>query len=53
MAVFRILPEPRKSDPKAQISREHRAHATGTTQLRSHDGQVKQSEQEVLHAETA
>jgi hypothetical protein len=36
-----------------EILCDHRAHATGTTQLRSHDDQVKQSEQEVLHAETA
>ncbi len=30
--------------------RDHRSHATGATQLRGHDGQVKQGEQEVLHA---
>ena len=33
-----------------EILRDHRSHATGPTQLRGHDGQVKQSEQEVLHA---
>ena len=33
-----------------KILRDHRAHATGATQCRSHDGQVKQGEQEVLHA---
>ena len=30
--------------------RDHRSHATGATQPRDHDGQVKQGEQEVLHA---
>ena len=29
--------------------RDHRSHATGATQPRGHDGQVKQGEQEVLH----
>jgi hypothetical protein len=45
MATFRVLPGLMKSDPK-QISRsvgqipcDHRAHATGTTQLRGHGGQ--------------
>ena len=33
-----------------KILRDHRAHATGATQCRGHDGQVKQGEQEVLHA---
>jgi hypothetical protein len=33
-----------------EILRDHRSHATGATQLRGHDGQVKQCEQEVLHA---
>src|SRR5712692_8438341 len=33
-----------------EILRDHRSYATGATQLRGHDGQVKQSEQEVLHA---
>jgi hypothetical protein len=33
-----------------EILRDHRAHATGATQLRDHDGQVKQGEQDVLHA---
>ena len=33
-----------------EILRDHRSHATGATQLRGHDGQVKQGEQEVLHA---
>src|SRR5207245_4330424 len=32
-----------------EILRDHRSHATGATQLRGHDGQVKQREQEVLH----
>ena len=30
--------------------RDHRSHATGATQPRGHDGQMKQGEQEVLHA---
>ena len=29
--------------------RDHRSHATGATQPRGHDGQVKQREQEDLH----
>src|SRR5215831_4164919 len=33
-----------------EILRDHRSHATGATQLRGHDGQVKQGEQDVLHA---
>ena len=33
-----------------EILRDHRSHATGATQLRGHDGEVKQGEQEVLHA---
>ena len=33
-----------------EILRDHRSHATGATQLRGHDGQVKQGEQEFLHA---
>src|SRR6266849_935679 len=33
-----------------EILRDHRSHATGATQLRGHDGQVKQGEQEYLHA---
>ena len=33
-----------------KILRDHRSHATGATQRRGHDGQVKQGEQEVLHA---
>ena len=33
-----------------KILRNHRAHATGATQRRGHDGPVKQGEQEVLHA---
>src|ERR1019366_2044534 len=33
-----------------EILRDHRSRATGATQLRGHDGQVKQGEQEVLHA---
>ena len=33
-----------------KILRDHRAHATGATQRRGHDGQVKQGVQEGLHA---
>src|SRR5476649_1859869 len=33
-----------------EILRDHRSHATGATQLRGHDGEVEQGEQEVLHA---
>ena len=33
-----------------EILRDDRSHTTGTTQLRGQDGQVKQGEQEVLHA---
>ena len=33
-----------------EILRDHRSHATATTQLRGHDGEVEQDEQEVLHA---
>ena len=33
-----------------EILRDHRSHATGATQLRGHDGQVKQGEQKVRHA---
>ena len=33
-----------------KILRDHRSHATGATQRRGHDGQVKQGEQEGLHA---
>ena len=33
-----------------EILRDHRAHATGTTYLRGHYSQVKQGEQELLHA---
>ena len=32
-----------------EILRHHRSHATGATELRGHDGQVKQGEQEVPH----
>ena len=32
-----------------KMLRDHRAHATGATQPRGHDGQVKQGEQEGLH----
>ena len=32
-----------------KMLRDHRSHATGATQPRDHDGQVKQGEQEVLH----
>ena len=33
-----------------EILRDDRSYAAGTTQLRGQDGQVKQGEQEVLHA---
>ena len=33
-----------------EILRDYRSQTTGTTQLRGQDGQVKQGEQEVLHA---
>jgi hypothetical protein len=33
-----------------EILRDHRAHATGTTELRGGDRQMKHGEQEVLHA---
>ena len=33
-----------------EIFRNDRAHATGATHLRGHDGHVKQGEQEVFHA---
>src|SRR5712692_9527729 len=33
-----------------EIFSDHRSHATGATQLRGDDGQVKQGEQEVRHA---
>jgi hypothetical protein len=33
-----------------EILRDHRSHATGATQLRDHDSEVEQREQEVLHA---
>src|SRR5262245_50676531 len=33
-----------------EILRDHRSHTACATQLRSQDGQVKQGEQEVLHA---
>jgi hypothetical protein len=33
-----------------EILSDHRSHATGATQLRRRDGQLKQGEQEVLHA---
>ena len=33
-----------------EILRHHRSHTTGATELRGHDGQVKQGEQEVPHA---
>ena len=33
-----------------EILRDDRSHAAGTTQLRNHDGEVKQGEREVLHA---
>jgi len=33
-----------------EILGDHRAHATGATQLRDRDGEVEQGEQQVLHA---
>jgi hypothetical protein len=33
-----------------EILRDHRSHATGATQLRGHDGQMKKGEQKVRHA---
>jgi hypothetical protein len=36
-----------------EILRDHRSHATGSTQLRGHDGQVKQGEQESFMRGTA
>ena len=33
-----------------EILRDHGSYATGATQLRGHDGEVKQGEQELLHA---
>ena len=35
--------------PGQEILRHHRSHATGATQVRGHDGEVEQGEQEVLH----
>jgi hypothetical protein len=32
-----------------QVLRHHRSYTTGATELRGHDGEVKQGEQEVLH----
>ena len=51
--VRRPLASPAQDDQlllEQEILRDHGAHATGATQLRGHDGQVKQGEQEVLHA---
>src|SRR5262245_23750003 len=36
--------------PEQEILRDHRSDATGSTQLRGHDREVEQDEQEVLHA---
>ena len=33
-----------------QILRHHGAHATGTTELRGHDGKMQQREQDILHS---
>ena len=33
-----------------EILRDHRSHATGATELRGHDGQVQQGEQDIPHA---
>ena len=32
-----------------EVLRHHRSHATGATELRGHDGEVKQSKQDVPH----
>jgi hypothetical protein len=40
----------RRSSDAYEILRDHRSHATGATQLRGHDGQVKEGEQKVRHA---
>ena len=32
-----------------EVLRDHRSHATGATELRGHDGEVQQGEQEVPH----
>ena len=51
--VRRPLASPAQDDQlllEQEILRDHRPHAAGATQLRGHDGQVKQGEQEVLHA---
>ena len=51
--VRRPLASTTQDDPlllQQEILRDHRAHATGAAQLRGHDGQLKQGEQEVLHA---
>ena len=51
--VRRPLASPAQDDQlllEQEILRDHRSHATGATQLRGHDGQVQQGEQEVLHA---
>ena len=49
----RPLATPTKNDQlllEHEILCDHRSHATGPTQLRGHDGEVQQGEQEVLHA---
>jgi hypothetical protein len=33
-----------------EIFRDHRSHTTGATQLRDQDGQLKEGQQEALHA---
>jgi hypothetical protein len=51
--VRRPVASPAQDDQlllEQEILHNHRSHATWTTQLRGHDGQVQQGEQEVLHA---
>ena len=51
--VRRPLARPAQNDQlllEQEILRDHRSHATGATQLRGHDGQVQQGEQDIPHA---
>ena len=59
--AHRAAPPPRATHHRVRVHddqrlleqkmlRDHRSHATGATQPRGHDGQMKQGEQEVLHA---
>ena len=50
--VRRPLPSTAQNDQlllEQEILRHHRSHTTGAPELRGHDGQVKQDEQEVPH----